>query len=246
MGNFGRRVAIAGAIAMALQSGSTDRAQAQMQVMGLGVVEYDTNETLLLLAGINFGRGGNGWSPVFGVQAHYLTYDRGLGDNADIFSVRPSVGLRNGFDGGAMQARIGYAFTSDDDDDPDFGAPTTAAEDFGDGVFVSAGVDYWGNGSGLGYQALGSYNFGSEALWTRGRVTTRIASSGERGQIRIGPEVAFQTSDDFEAIQPGGVIEWHRGSGLIVTLGAGVKLIQEDGIDDPVYVRGEIILPFRR
>src|SRR5687768_3834488 len=99
MGKIWRRVAAAGAIVVALPA-TTHRAHAQMQFMGLGVVEYDTNETLLLLAGVNMGRGGAGWSPVFGVQAHYLTYDRGLGDSADGFSVRPSVGLRNGFSGG--------------------------------------------------------------------------------------------------------------------------------------------------
>jgi hypothetical protein len=244
MGNIWTRMAVAAALAVPVVATSPELAHAQLQTTGVGVVEYDTNETLLLLAGVTMGPGGAGWSPVFGVQAHYLTYDRGLSDNADIFSVRPSVGMRYGFSGGAMQVRGGYAFTSDDDDD---GAPpTTVAEDFDDGVFVSAGVDYWGSGTGLGYQLLGSYNFGSEALWTRGRVTTRIASSGANGQIRLGAEAAYQTSDDFDALQPGGVIEWHRGSGLILSLGAGVKLIEQDGIDDPIYVRGEVILPFRR
>ena len=73
-------------------AGLPDAATAQ-RVSGVGVVEYDTNETLLLLAGVSAGRGGDGWSPIVGLQAHYLSFDRGA-ERADIISVRPSVGLR--------------------------------------------------------------------------------------------------------------------------------------------------------
>lgn len=217
-------------------------AAAQWSGSGVGVVEYDTNETLLLLAGVSFGPGGMGWSPVVGLQMQYLTFDRGLTDNASIWSVRPSAGIRNGFDGGAVQVRAGYAFVSDD---AERGFPSaTILEDTGEGFVLSGAADYWGTGGPIGAQALASYNFGSESLWTRGRVTTRVASLNSGGQIRVGGEAAWMNSGDYSALQPGGVLEWHNGGGLIVGLGVGMKLI-EDG-DDPVYFRGEIVLPIMR
>ena len=108
---------------------------------------------------------------------------------------------------------------------------------------MSGGLDHWGTGSPLGYQLLGSYNFGSESYWTRGRVTTRVADRSP-GQVRLGGEVALLGGEGYSAWQPGAVLEFHNGAGRILGLGAGMKIF--DGGDDAFYVRVEGVLPLSR
>ena len=225
-------------------AGSAGSVSAQWGISSVGVAEYDTNETLMLLAGVSAGPGGMGWSPVVGLQAQYLSYDLGADRSRSILSLRPSAGLRNGYEGGAYQARVGYAFRVSDSEEGDFDVPAaTGFQDSNDGVVVSGGWDHWGTGGPLGFQALGSYNFGGESLWTRGRVTTRVAQPSSGGQVRVGGEVAYMTSDDYSALQPGGVLEWHNGRGLILGLGVGTKII--DDADNATYFRAEVVLPIR-
>lgn len=237
------RVALAMLVAAVASQGP---ARAQWGVTGFGVAEYDTNETVLLLAGVSMGPGGSGWSPTVGVQGYYLTFDRGAAGSANIVAFRPSVGLRRGFDGGSLGFTVGYAFVSDNASDDEPVLPNTIVEDTDDGVVVSGQLNYWGTGGPIGAQLLASYNLGGESLWTRGRVTSRVASLGGGGQVRVGGEVAYMNADQFSAVQPGGVIEWHNGSGMILGFGAGVKLIDQENVDDPVYVKAEIVLPLRR
>jgi hypothetical protein len=215
-------------------------AGAQWVATAVGVAEYDTNETLLLLGGVSVSPwGGPGVAPVFGVQAYHLSFE-GTQGRTNVFSVRPSAGLRYGFTGGAAQARIGYAFTSRD-------TPVPVAGGVGDrrrGVVLSGQVDWWGTGGPLAAQAIASYNFGSNALWTRGRLTTRIAPAGPAGQLRLGGEVAYLNDDTFTMVQPGAVLEWHTGRGPIVAFGVGRKL--NDPGDDATYFKTEVVLPLRR
>jgi hypothetical protein len=216
-------------------------AGAQWSVTAVGVAEYDTNETWLLLAGVSASPwGGRGIAPVFGIQAYRLSYESASG-RTHVTSVRPSAGLRNNFGTGSAQVRIGYAFTSRD-------VPVPVAGGLGDrrdGVVLSSQVDYWGSGGPLGAQAIASYNFGSSTLWTRGRVTTRVASTAT-GQVRLGGEVAFlnDSDGDFRMVQPGAVVEWHTGGGPILAFGVGRKL--NDPGDDATYFKTEIVLPLRR
>lgn len=231
-------IVVLAVIALAM---SAAQAQAQWSVTGVGVAEYDTNETLLLLAGVSASPwGGPGVAPVFGVQGYRLSFPRPAGGTTVIWSVRPSAGLRNNFRGGSGQLRIGYAFTSREVTDA---PPTTVVADPKDGVVLSGQLDWWGTGGPLGAQLLASYNFGASTLWTRGRITTRIAQTGP-GQVRVGGEVAYYRSDDFRAVQPGGVLEWHTGGGTILAFGVGRKL--NDPGDDATYFRTEIVLPLLR
>src|SRR5947199_276783 len=77
------------------------------------------------------------------------------------------------YDGSAYRT-IGYAFANGD---LGTGVPV-AGSAIGKGVVLSGGLDSWGTGGPLGYQALGSYNFGSKSFWGRGRVTTRVSQNG--------------------------------------------------------------------
>ena len=235
------RITSAALAATALSITTAPGASAQWSVTAVGVAEYDTNETWLLLAGISASPStGRGIAPVFGIQAYRLSYDQGSG-RTHVTSVRPSAGLRSNFGTGSAQMRIGYAFTSRDVPAPVAGG----IADRKDGVVLSGQLDYWGSGGPLGWQLLGSYNFGSTTLWTRGRVTTRVARTAT-GQVRLGGEVAYlnDSDGDFTMVQPGAVVEWHLGGGPIVAFGVGRKL--SDPGDDATYFKTEIVLPLRR
>ena len=215
-------------------------ASAQVSATAIGVVEGDTEGTLLFLGGVSAGPGGRGWKPRVGVQAYHLNFDAGSSD-VNVFSVRPYVGMRNLFEGGSFGVNLGYAFANRDVDP----TPVFVSES-SDGVVLSGGLDYWGTErSRFGYQALAAYNFGSEGFWGRGRATTRLGEMrANNAQTRLGAEVAFMAGDGYHGFQPGGLVEFHTGGGTIIGLGAGMKFFQ--GGSDAIYFKGEITLPLAR
>lgn len=215
-------------------------ASAQWNTTAIGVGEFDTESTLLLLAGISASPGGSGIAPIVGIQAAHLSWD-GVTDRNNSFTVRPYVGLRTGYTGGSLYGTVGYAFSNRDSDDLVAGIPVAA--DRGSGVVASVGLDHWGTGGRLGYQALGSYNFGSESYWTRGRVTTRVGDRSP-GQFRLGGEVALLGGNGYSAWQPGAIAEWHNESGRILGVGAGMKIFEN--ADDAFYFKVETVLPLMR
>ncbi|MEX2177913.1 MAG: hypothetical protein WD801_04325 [Gemmatimonadaceae bacterium] len=213
-------------------------ANAQMSTTAIAVAEYDTDETMLLLAGVSTGPSGMGWSPRFGVQAYHLGYDVGT-SRTTVMVVRPYAGMRNNFTGGSASINLGYAFSNKDTE-----APAIVA-DPGSGVVLSGGWDHWGTGGPLGYQLLGAYNFGTESIWTRARGTTRVQQRAGRAQTRLGAEVAYLSDNDgFSAFQPGAILELHGGNGGILGLGAGMKLYE--GGSNAVYFKIEGVLPLSR
>lgn len=233
------RATISGALVLGTLFAATP-AGAQISATAIGVAEYDTEGTLLVLGGVSAGPGGRGWKPRIGVQAHHLSYDGGPGD-VSVVGVRPYVGMRNLFDGGSLGVNVGYAFSNKD---VDF-APAFVT-DRGDGVTLSGSLDYWGRGdTRLAYQALAAYNFGTEGFWGRGRATTRLGQMrANDAQTRLGAEVAFLAGEGYSGVQPGGVMEFHTGGGRIFGLGAGMKFFEGGG--DAVYFKGEITLPLSR
>lgn len=233
------RVVVVASFALALVAIGRP-AGAQWGVSGVGVAEYDTEQTMLLLAGVSATPGGAGWRPLVGLQTYYLTY-KVPGDTRNVTSVRPYAGLQNNFPGGSLSFTAGYAFVSGESTAPPLG---TAVADNQDGVVLSTALDYWGTGGPLGYQVLASYGFGGESLWTRGRVTSRVRSLDGGGQVRVGGEVAYATAGDFNLIQPGLVAEWHNGTGFILGFGVGQKFVK-DG-DDATFFRVETVVPLLR
>lgn len=213
-------------------------ASAQWSASLFGVAEYDTESTLLLLAGLSAGPSGRGWAPRVGVQGYHLGYD-GTPSRVNVAVVRPWVGLRNSYEGGSVSASLGYAFSNREEQF----TQGAFVPDRGDGVVVSGGWDYWGTGGPVGYQLLGSYNFGTESVWTRGQVTTRVRALNP-GQVRVGAEVAYLAGENYSGVQPGAIVQFHNGRGRIFGLGAGLKFFEGGG--DAVYFKVELGLPLAR
>jgi hypothetical protein len=228
-----RAVAAACGLGLALSA----PAQAQWRVTGIGVAEVDTDKTLLLLAGLSTSPGGRGISPILGVQGYHLGLD-GTAGRTNIFTVKPYAGLANNYGSGSLYSTLGYAISNKD-------TPflTTSTNDISEGIVLAAGWDHWGNGTPWGHQVLGSYNFDSEAFWTRGRLTRKISSNGA-AQRRFGGEVAFLGGEGYSAWQPGAVLELHNGNGGIVGLGAGMKFFNGGG--NAAYFKVEGVLPIAR
>jgi len=230
-------VGIVGLMVSVLSAGT---ASAQWHATGIAVAEYDTKQTLLLLAGVSASPSGKGIVPVLGIQGYTLGYDGGGPGRTNVFTIRPYAGLKNNYDGGSVGGTIGYAFANKD-------VPITSSSvtgDQGDGVVVTGSWDHWGTGNPIGYQALGSYNFGSEGLWTRGRVSRRMTPPGP-SQRRIGAEVAYLHGKGYSAVQPGGVLEFHDPKGNILGLGAGMKFFGNGG-GNAVYFKVEGVVPLFR
>ncbi|HEY0673229.1 MAG TPA: hypothetical protein VGD27_13205 [Longimicrobiales bacterium] len=234
-------VRVALAIAALLIATHARPASAQLNWTVVGVGEIDTEDVVLVLAGVSVSPARPGWSPVAGVQASWLQYPIGNGEDRQIIGLLPSIGIRNGFDGGAFQFRVGYAFRDASDEDVVvIGVPPVTADVGDDGFTNSAQLDYWGSGS-LNAQLIGSYNYGSEALWSRARLTQRLADFSGDGHIRAGGEAAYLTGEGYNAWQVGGVVGFHTGGGTIINAGVGRKLASGDG-GDATYFRAEIVL----
>jgi hypothetical protein len=217
------------------------QARAQWGATAIGVAEFDTKSTSVLLAGLSASPGGAGVRPLIGAQASYVSFDAGT-TNVHVTTIRPYAGLQDNFTGGTVYGTLGYAFQSRSEDFS--GNVVTTAGDTHDGAVLSGGLEYWGTGGPLGAQALASYNFGGKSIWTRGRVTSRVASLDNSGQVRLGGEVAYLHGDGYSVVQPGGLIEWHRSArGLILAGGIGEKFVK-DG-ENATYFKAEIVLPIR-
>ncbi|MBA3673243.1 MAG: hypothetical protein H0W68_14625, partial [Gemmatimonadaceae bacterium] len=102
----------------------------------------------------------------------------------------------------------------------------------------------WGTGGPLGYQALGSYNIGSESFWGRGRVSTRVSQGDGGQQQRLGAEVAYLTGRGYGAVQPGVVYEYHSAPGKLIGIGVGEKFFNGGG--RATYFKVEGVLPLFR
>lgn len=209
----------------------------QWSAVSYGVAEYDTKNTLLLLIGGSATTKNMGFAPVVALQAYSLGYDVG-GSRTSVFAVRPGAGIGYNYNGGAVSGTVGYEFSNVDN-----GRTPVVGAESGRGVDLAGDWEEWGTGGPLGYQALGSYNFGSQSFWGRGRVTTRVSQHGA-AQTRVGVEAAYLSGPGYNAWQPGGVVEWHMAGGQIVGLAAGGKFQNTGG--NAVYIRLEGLLPLLR
>ncbi len=190
-------------------------AHAQWSGSVYGTAEYDTHDTNLLFAGMSLSPGGGDIAPVFGLQAYRLSYKSGTGTTS-VVVVKPSAGLRFHLaPGTSANVSLGYAFANKDVP----GTVRASSADRGDGVVLSGGLDLAPATSRVSWQALASYNFGSESFWGRVRAPIKLRSS-ESGSVSVAPELAYLSGTGYSAVQPGAVVLWQSNSGF--GFGAGV------------------------
>lgn len=216
---------------------------AQWAPTWVGVAETSGDDVTLLLGSASLSPQGQGLKPVVGLQAYWLETEGG-----STWSATPSAGLIMRGSTGAVQGRVGYAFREEDDE----GIPIFGGDEAG--VVTSMQADYWDAGA-FGLQGIGSYNWGSEYVWTRARATVRVMELDMGGAIHVGPEFVYQgelgdeepLDPNYSSIQLGPVLQWHSGNRLIGAVGAGWKKIDDDfvGPDDDEstwYLRLELVL----
>jgi len=196
-----RNAVLALAVAALTIAGRNAEAQkSQLHPSFYGSAEADTHHDQFYLLGMYVGIGGLGWSPYFNVNAYNLHY-RLLQSQQSLTAVLPTLGMAYAGRRSGVSFGAGYAWVNNDD----AGAP--GAEGGGsDGVTASVGAYHNGTGSRpLHTQLLGSYNFGSQYVWARGRASVPFGKS-RRHPARVGAEIVGQgggknglTSSVFEA-----------------------------------------------
>ncbi len=164
-----------------------------------GSAEADTRNTQFYLLGMYVGMGGMGWSPYFNINGYMLHYPVGPVKRT-LSAVAPTVGLAYAGRTGGVSFGVGYAWVHNPN-------PLALGAEGGNSNGVTASFGAYHNGSGrrpLHTQLLSNYNFGSQYLWARGRVSSPFGYSVVH-PARIGLEVVGQgggkngnTSNSFQ------------------------------------------------
>jgi hypothetical protein len=208
-----------------------------------GAAELDDDETQLYLLGGAWAPGGLGWKPFGSVVAYHLRFDF-FPEDVSRNVVLPTLGLMYAQPTQSLSLGVGYAFADDDTDD-DINDPALIGAPSGDGVVGSVGWDYWGDGSRTA-QVLGSFNFGDEYLWTRGRAGFRLTPTSP---LYVGGEAGIMGGGDQSAYlaQFGPLIEWRFNPQFRLTASAGLKVGVAEVEGNAAYGRLEFLwLPLAR
>jgi hypothetical protein len=198
-----------------------------------GAAEVDDDELLLLLIGASISAGGLGWKPYAAVTAYHLQFPAGTGTlSRDV--VVPAVGLTNRMNDGSISFGVGYAFAERDATDP-----LLVGAESGKGVVGSAQWNHWGTGNHM-LQVLGSYNFGTQFLWTRGRAAKPLTDTSP---LWVGGELALMGGGDSDAYlaQFGPMVEWRFNPKFRLTGSAGLKAGVSNVDGSAIYGRVEFL-----
>ena len=198
-----------------------------------GAAEVDDDDLLLLLIGASLRAGGLGWKPYAAVTAYHLQFPVGTG-TVDRNVIVPTVGLSNETSVGSVSFGAGYAFANRDATDP-----ILVGGESGRGVVATAQWNHWGTGT-HNYQALGSYNFGTEFLWTRGRASWPLRQGSP---LWAGGEVALMGGGEPSAYiaQFGPMVEWRFNPQFRLAGSAGLKAGISNASGSAVYGRVEFL-----
>jgi hypothetical protein len=181
---------------------------------------------------------GMGVRPLISVGAHYVV----ISDGDNSWGLTPAAGLRYQTDGGFIQGKVGWAIRPDEGGFDVFGGDES-------GLHTALHTEFYGDGT-WGLQGIASYNWGADFLWSRARVTRRIAERSGGGGIALGAELVWQavTDDDdvidgneYGATYIGPVLQF-SGPGSIWALSGGVKMT-DPGDDNTWYAKVELTLP---
>ena len=225
----------AASAALALMFASTP---ANAQAL-FGAAELDDEDTQLYLLGGAWAPRGLGWKPFGSVVAYHLRFDIGSATESRNVVV-PTLGLMHAGPTQSISFGLGYAFSDEDVDEP-----ILIGAESGDGVVASVGWDYWGTGNRMA-QVLGSFNFGTEFLWTRGRAGVRLTPTSP---LFVGGEAALMGGGDDGAFlaQFGPLLEWRFNPQFRLTASAGLKVGVAEVEGTATYGRLEFLwLPLAR
>lgn len=175
------------------------------------------------LLGTSINTGVRGWGPVAQLVGQTYRYRSGrtasgAATHAQAWAISPALGLVHSTAVGSVQGVVGYTFVNID-------APATIVGVEGgskSGVFVSGQGNYWGNGENTA-QAIASYGFASEYIWSRVRAAHRLAPSATPWYLggefvfqgtqknapslwryQVGPTIEYRVTPDFRVGASGG------------------------------------------
>lgn len=216
---------------------SAGEAEAQLDWTSASTFETGGDEITLIYTQLSVKPDRRGWVPLASVSLYRLDTPAG-----GTWSGTPAVGLEYRASTGQVNGKIGYSFQDEDVIVPFFGGS-------GSGVSTSVHGEYWGDGR-FGLQGIGSYNWGSDYLWSRGRGTARVASL-DMGALHLGAEAVWQgqmedpaVGEGYQATQFGPVVQLILpDEGPIFVLGGGWK-DDNIGTEDNWYAKAELVLSF--
>lgn len=185
------RTFVTGMCALALAA-STAVAQS---VAVYGGAEAAGDKSSVYFIGATASPSGLGWKPYVGLSADNLHFDAG---SASITrnAVVPRVGLINVAADHSLSFGLGYSFS-----DASSNRPLFVPAESGDGVVGTFGYNYWDNGNST-RQLLGSYNFGTSFLWSRGQLLRTLRTGSP---LQVGGEVALLGNTDSPSAWEGQV-----------------------------------------
>jgi hypothetical protein len=179
-----------------------------------------------------------GWGPDLRVGA-YRVWTSGN----DGWGITPAVGLTYRTEAGLIGGSVGWAIRDDENGIAVFGGADN-------GLHTGLHTEYWGDGT-WGLQGIANYNWGGDFLWSRARVTRRIAGGGGGGSTALGAELVWQAQADdddaidgneYEATYIGPVLQLIRPSGANWALSGGLKMTEPTD-DSTWYAKVELYLP---
>ena len=201
---------------------------------------------------VRFGRDGR-LQPVISLGAYFARVD----GNNDV-GLAPAVAVRYGGSWGSIQGRIGWGRSSTTT--VGAGTPTmmmsrmdipvglaikvpndataavgkSALDGDNSGLNTSLQTEFSGDGA-WALQGVASYSWGTDVLWSRGRVTRVVSMAPSGSSVALGAEIAWQgVTDDGDLIQGneyranylGPVIRIARASGSLWAVSGGLKRLQ--------------------
>lgn len=233
---WGRRAGAAGvALGMALLAAPAAAQEATVYATA-SVDGYDTN---IALVGTSVRAGGLGLQPMASLQAYRLGYETS-GTDVTVWALTPSVGLQQRFESGSLEARVGYSFQSQSEDDVG-ASPIVEGEGGGSGVVTAVQGNYWGGVPEL--QGIASFSWESDYLWSQAQALVPVASLG-RGRLSVGAEGVWQghlgDEGDYESNQIGPILKFSTGGNSAITVGGGRK---DSNTNDPTwYARASFVV----
>jgi hypothetical protein len=176
--------------------------EAQLSTVVHGGTEVDTEGFQIFVLGAGLTRAGLGLSPSVSVVGYHLRDSRPDAPTITQNAVAPMVGLRQQWQTGAVAVHAGYLFTDGEGAGVLPGSPAGG----GDGVLTSAQLNYWSPGATTA-QAIASYNWNSNYVWTNLRGSQGLGALGGPAAIAVGAEVQFQGQLEqeigYRAVQAG-------------------------------------------